>query len=369
MSTPTPEERILAVFERRGVDRIPFNVRHEYWYFVNKARGTLPKEYENLDLPEVCEKWGASWRCYSGYYVESCVSVVYEEAEIVRRRLNNRMLITIKTPVGELNTMVGFDQWGLSSHILEYPIKRPEDLRVLEYLLDNAKVSFDYAAYKRLRRRVGSRGIVSFFFPRSPLQALLYNYLGIFRTYRFLIRYRERVEATMEAIKRYNWKFIEVLATSPIKILNLGENLDVRITSPRLFEKYCLSYYQEVADYLHKRGKYVHIHVDGYAKQLLPLLKETGLDGIEAITPRPAGDVTLDDIKKAIGDEMIIIDGVPYLYLLPEMKVSKLEKFVKKIIAMFSENLILGISDEVPPPSDVSRLRLISKIIDETCRR
>lgn len=364
MADMSEEELILAVFEGRPRDRIPFNIRHEYWYFVNKAKGSLPKEYEGLDLPEICSMWGASWRCYSGYYVESCVNVVYEDVNIVRKEYDRRAKIVIETPVGKLESLIGFDSWGLSSQILEYPIKTVGDIKVLEYVLDSVKVSFSREAYERLRRRVGGRGIVSYFFPRSPLQALFYNYLGIFRTFKFLIRYKAEVEGLMEVIKRHNHKFFEVIGSSPIRVLNLGENIDARITSPRLFEKYCLPYYQEAADYLHRRGKYVHIHVDGYAKPLLPLLRETGLDGIEALTPKPAGDVTLEDIRKAVGDDMVLIDGVPYLYLLPEVSVRELEEFVKRIIMMFPHNLILGISDEVPPPSDVRRLKLISMIIE-----
>ena len=39
-----PEERILAVFERRSIDRVPWNIRPEFWYIVNKARGNSPGE-------------------------------------------------------------------------------------------------------------------------------------------------------------------------------------------------------------------------------------------------------------------------------------------------------------------------------------
>ena len=359
------EERILAVFERRSEVGVPFNIRHEYWYFVNKARGTLPPEYAEMDLADVCWSWGASWRCYSGYYVEACVRVVYEGVEAISEKISGRRVRhVIQTPLGRLESLTAFDEWGLSSQILEFPVKTLEDFRILEFVLDSVEVQFDEEAYERLRRRVKGRGIVSYFFPRSPLQALFYNYLGITRTIRFLRRYRREVEDFMEVIKRYNEKFYEVVASSPIRILNLGENIDARITSPKLFERYCLPYYQEVADYLHRHDKYVHIHVDGYAKPLLPLLKETGLDGVEALTPKPAGDFTLAELKKELGDEMVILDGIPYLYFLPDVDVRMLERFVKDIVSLFSGRLILGISDELPPPSDIARVKLVSRILE-----
>ena len=49
----------------------------------------------------------------------------------------------------------------------------------------------------------------------------------------------------MEDIKRSFDRFYEVMAQTPVKIFNLGGNIGVKIISPRLFEKYCLPYYQE----------------------------------------------------------------------------------------------------------------------------
>ena len=189
--------------------------------------------------------------------------------------------------------------------------------------------------------------------------------MGITRTIKFLFRYKGEVEKLMEQIEYYNDKFYKVIVSTPIKILNLGENIDSRITSPRLFKKYCLPQYQERSSYLHKKGKFVHIHIDGYAKPILPLLKETGLDGVEALTPKPVGDFTLEDLKKAIGDDMVLVDGIPYILFLPSIEVKRLENFVRRIVSMFPDNLVLGISDELPPPSDYRRVRIVSEIIHE----
>lgn len=361
------EERVLGVFEGRDVG-VPFNIRHEYWYYVNRAAGTLPPEYEGLDLADICWSWGATWRCYSGYYVESCVRVSYEGASFRVERRGRRAVVTIETPRGLLRRVVAYDQWGLSSQTLEYPVKSLEDFRILESLLEGVKVEFDEEAYERLRRRVGDKGFVTYFFPHSPLQALFLDWMGIPATIRMLRLERGRVEELMEVIHEHNWRFYEVLARSPIRILNLGENIDVRITSPELFRRYCLPVYREVADYLHGFGKYVHVHVDGYARQLLPLLRETGLDGIEALTPKPAGDFTLEEARAALGDEMVILDGIPYLLFLPHVSVDVLEKFVKRIVELFEGRLILGISDELPPPADVERVKLVSRLLEKLGR-
>ena len=363
------EERIVAIFERKEVDKVPFNIRHEYWYFVNKVQGTLPKEFENLSLADVCEKLGASWRCYSGYYVKSFIKVFHNNVKVTRRMRNNEEIIIIETPKGKLTSVRHKDKWGLSSYPTEHSVKSPRDFKVWEYIFENTKVFFDEKVYQELKKEVRGRGIVSVILPRSPFQALLYNYLGITRTIKFLIRYKKETEEFMEAIKEYNNKFLEVVAKSPVRIINLGENIDVRFTSPKFFQKYCLPYYQEVADYLHKHKKFVHIHVDGFAKPLLQFFRESRLDGIEALTPKPVGDMTLEDIKKALGDELIILDGIPYIFFLPNVNLQKLEDFTRKIVKMFPNNLILGISDELPPYSDVKRVRFVARLLDKLFKK
>lgn len=365
-----PSERILAVFQRKPKDKIPWNIRPEFWYVYNKTRGSLPAKYVGKDIAEICEDWGASWRCYSGYFVESFIRVWYDgEIEFKTSRNGNLITTEIKTPKGVLREVHMLGEFDLSSRLVEYPVKSLEDFKPLRYLLENIRVEFDEKVYEKMKLRIQNRGVLWCFFPRSPLQALFINYMGVERTIRFLFRYKREVEDLMEDIKASNDRFYKVLAHSPVEILNLGENIDSRITSPKLFERYCIPYYQERSDYLHKHGKYVHIHIDGWAKPILPLLKETGLDGVEALTVEPVGDITLEDIKNALGDEMVILDGIPFIFFIPNLiSLEKFDKFVEKIISMFPDNLVLGISDELPPPSDESRVRRVSEIIDRKFR-
>lgn len=365
----TPYEDILAIFERRD-SGVPWNIRHEFWYYYNLARGVLPDKYRGMSLIDVCIEWGASWRCYSGYFTDSFVRVSYTGDVHIERIVNDRIIITLfSTPRGVLKQISLRDEYGLTSRIIEYPVKSLDDFKPLEYILENTRVLFDIETYHRMEENIRGQGIVSYFFPRSPYQRLILEYMGFERTVRFLSRYRSDVEGFMEVIRSSDQIFYDVIASTPIKILNLGENIDVRMTPPRIFEKYCLPYYQERVEYLHRRGKYVHIHVDGYAKQLLPLLRGSGLDGVEALTVKPVGDMTLEDIEKYLGDEIIILDGIPYIYFIPEaVSLDKFEEFVKRIISMFRGRLILGVSDELPPSADTSRVRRVSEIIDMMLR-
>jgi len=363
MKALSEEQRILRIFEGKSVDRVPWMPRIDYWYEVNKARGTLPEGLKGLDLPEVYLKLRAYWRCYWSPYIE----VYYEgDIEVENFSYGDLIITRYRTPLGTLEQRVSTKaEGGFSTRIIKYLISEPEDMRILEYVLENMRYRFNYRAYEKLKRYVGRSGMLWYYFPRTPFQRLLINYMGVRRTFTFLYKYKRDVENLMETIAQSDDGIYEIIASSPIKILNFGDNIDARLTSPRLFEKYCIPYYQERVDQLHKKNKFIHCHVDGYAKPLLHLFKETGWDGVEALTPKPVGDVTLEEIKRALGDEMVMIDGIPYIYFIRSMvSLDEFSRFVERIIKLFDDRLILGISDELPPGGDVSMVRLVAEIID-----
>lgn len=355
---------IISVFEKSPRGRIPWMPRLEYWYLVNKSLGRLPPEYRGLNLTEFYRKLDAYRRCYMGYFTDTAVRISYGgDVEFSSVERDGLTVAFWKTPVGVLRRIVKKAEGGFSSRIVEYPVKSVEDFKIMEYILENIEVRFDYEAYRKLEEELNGQGMVWYFFPRTPFQRLLLDYIGVERTFRLLFRERAKIEGFMEAIAKADDEIYKLIGVSPVEIVNFGDNIDARITSPKLFEKYCLPYYQERTDQLHRKGKYVHCHVDGYAKPLLPLFKETGWDGVEALTPKPVGDVSLEDIRDNLGDELILIDGIPYLYFLPEVDRAKLRDFVWKLLEIFQGRLILGISDEMPPRGDIERVRLIPEII------
>ncbi len=133
---------------------------------------------------------------------------------------------------------------------------------------------------------------------------------------------------------------------------------------PTIWRKYHLPYYSRRNEQLHAAGKRTHIHIDGAMRPLIKLIRESPFDGIEACTPLPQGDVTLEEMKAALGDK-VLLDGIPAVYFLPYFPMDELIDCTKKIIDLFHPRLILGISDEIPPDGDIDRVRLIGEMVQE----
>jgi hypothetical protein len=100
---------------------------------------------------------------------------------------------------------------------------------------------------------------------------------------------------------------------------------------------------------------------------MLPFLGETRLDGVEALTPAPMGDMTLEQIKEGVGDEMVVLDLLPVIDFLPGRPVEDLLEFARRAIEMFAPKLILGISDEISQIGEIEKVEAVSELVDEIC--
>jgi hypothetical protein len=97
-------------------------------------------------------------------------------------------------------------------------------------------------------------------------------------------------------------------------------------------------------------------------RPLIRDIRESPFDAIEACTPQPQGDVTLEEIKEALG-ERILLDGIPAVYFLPYYPEETLVACARRLVDLFHPRLVLGISDEIPPNGDIERVRLIGELV------
>jgi hypothetical protein len=216
---------------------------------------------------------------------------------------------------------------------LKWLIGSEEEMRVALWREEHASWAWDQAEYERLNAEAGDLGAPTINTPRHNIQDLYLNSMGVQNTVYALCDYPETCEAYFR--------------------------------SPKLFAKYLLPVYQEHAELLHRAGKFVCSHWDGDTKPLLPFARETGLDGIEAITPEPQGDVTLEEVRAALGDRMVLLDGIPAILFDRRYPLRELMDCARRVIDLFAPRLVLGISDEISSSGEIERLLPIRDLVDQ----
>jgi hypothetical protein len=363
-SSLTFREMVLAIFRGQDPGRVLWQPRLEFWHQVNHKRGTLPPYLADASLLDVYDYCHASVRYFGGglrqRYRNVNITETWETVADDRKRLRR----TWETPVGVLTEAIGYDEWGLSGHNTEYKLKTPADFKIIEFMLQDEEWYWDQAAYEADLVRIGDRGYPQFYFRRSPIQGLFIEHMGFEHTIFAMHDHPDVIGRYVEAAIEADNAMYDVLCRCPVEILNLGENIDANMDPPRIWLRHLIPYYRRRTEQLRAAGKRVHIHIDGRMKPLLPYLRECPWDGIEAATPLPQGDVTLEEIKQGLGD-LVLLDGIPALYFLPSFPVEDLIACTHRAVELFYPRLVLGISDEIPPDGDIERVRLVGELIQE----
>jgi len=351
----------MAVFEGRNADRLVWQPRLHHWYYVNKARGTLPKEYCRCDVLDVYDDLDASPRAY--HFFNGTVKCV--EGRKVQLRVKEdeeHVYSKYVTPKGSITQVERKTEHGISRLRTEYFLKSVEDFKVLAYVLKHQSFEFDKDLYQKMETLLGDRSEPLITVPWGSIQRLFIVYMGFTNGVIALWKHREQVEELLRVFEENDDKRFKLIRKTPFKIVNFGDNIDEGLCSPPLFRRYMLPYYRKRTKELHAAGKFCTSHWDGKIRQLLPFLQETGLDGLECVPPEPQGNVTLEELKESLKD-MVLIDGIPATHFLPPVSCEELRAFTFRLLDIFAPRLIVGISDMLPPDGDIEKVRMISRMV------
>lgn len=346
------------VYSGRDPGIVVWQPRLEFWYTVNKTRGTLPRHLSEATLEQVYDYCHASIR-----YFSFPLKVRYKNILVSEERLDEKNLKrTWTAATGVLTEVIHYDEWNISAYNFEYILKTPADFKVYELILADEEWYWDTQGLAAETARVGKRGLNMFYARRSPLQSLFIETMGFENAVWMMTDHPEIIGRYMEMRAQYDDAMYQMICENHPPLFNFGENIDAHMDPPAYWRKHLLPYYARRTSQLHAADIATSIHIDGAMKPLLKDIPNCPTTAIEACTPLPQGDVTLEEIKAALGDK-ILIDGIPAIYFLPMYPLEVLVDCAKRVVEMFHPHLILGISDEPPPDSDIERIRLVGEII------
>ena len=111
------------------------------------------------------------------------------------------------------------------------------------------------------------------------------------------------------------------------------ENTSSTLISPDLYRTYSLPQIRDYVDVLHQHGKKAVLHMCGHLKALLPVVRETGLDGINAVTPPPVGTTFFEDVLDAYGEDFLLFGAIldPTVFHGPGVSHDQLRAFLDRL--------------------------------------
>ena len=363
----TRKELNLAIFEGTA-DRVLWQPRLETWIGHHMGYGTLPYRFRSMSNLEIYDALGCSIRYAASVGIDR--SERRDDLVRIEEEHPDHSVYKVRTPVGEITTVCQ-DIWEegrrVNHRIVDFPVKTIEDLRVATDLVERQQFRANPEAFERAAANVAHRAEPTMFLSSSGFTELIKRQCGLPNTYYLLTDHPADVEAYLEACDRRDDRLVDEALKLSCRIFNLGDHATNEFTPPPILKKYLMPRWQRIADRLHAEGRFVHTHWDGNSRLMLPFLRETRLDGVEALTPEPMGDMTLEQIKEAVGDRMVVLDLLPTIDFLPYRPLDEVLEFTRRVMDMFAPKLILGISDEISQVGQIEKVEAISKLVDEVC--
>lgn len=369
MDTMTNRERILAVFDGRPVDRIPWIPRLQLWYEAHRREGTLPEEYRDFSLREIEQDLFGGTAARDGMIFKK----EFGGIDIRTSQVSEMEAVTeYITPVGTLTTRHRgtneLRQQGIKDVQTEYLLKRQEDYAVMEYIIEHMVYSPTFEEYEQYDREIGEDGYPMVHCGDCPFHYWMQGLAGYDQAFYHLNDFPETVERLLSVmtdhLKATVWR---AMLDSPARLIVHGHHLSSQMTPPPLFTRYILPYYEELAPQMRARGKILTLHGDGDTKTILSLIEQAGFGMVECYVCAPMVSNTLADARTTWGSRVIIWGGIPSTILEAPYTDAQFEQYMGALFDTIAPGkaFLLGIADNAMPGSDLRRLRRIREIVEE----
>jgi methylmalonyl-CoA mutase cobalamin-binding domain/chain len=396
---PTHKERILAAMRGEMADVIPFVPRLDLWWLANVSRGTLPEKYRGMMPDDISRAEG--WACY--HMVPNFADVsgpedvlhrsiglfqfkqsVYgwrfsPDVEIAVEKRGDQQVVEYRTSKGSVRTVGGLTRQAMQAGsslgwVEEHAIKKPEDYRVVGHIFANIEVFPQYESAQAHIDATGDDGVAAAGGPSlgaSPMHMIQKEFLDPTQFFYHYRDHQKQMRELAECVGVYFEKALAVIEDSPAEVVLWGANYDDVLTYPPYFEKEILPWLIKISERLRAKGKIVATHTDGENRGLMDLIRGSGVDVAESVTPWPMTQVRIEEYYRRWRDKLTIMGGIPESVLLEDT--ASEEEFEAFLDALFAgvapgDRLVLGTADSTPPDAEFERLHRIQERVEREGR-
>jgi hypothetical protein len=308
-----------------GKERLEKTIRGEKTDLVSwttiiddMTKAGMPQKYQNIDYLSLYREIRCDVMLFGIYYFPEAIrpGMPFElfmpgetigrtegDAHVTERILGNKKLVS-KTQKG---------------HPVKYFVETKEDLEILLDMWSQAGIKSLPGfgeKFKMTEAAMKNDGILALTIDPSPIQMLIEHECGPENFYYLMQDEPELMDEVITAIYRIRKQEYAISAVSDASVVIPVENTSSNLVSPAVFRKYTMGHLRDFADLMHQQGKKAIVHMCGHVKALLAEIKETGIDGIHALTEPPVGSCTFTEALDILGEDLIIMGTLsPHLFL------------------------------------------------------
>ncbi|NLX03965.1 MAG: hypothetical protein GXY33_02350 [Phycisphaerae bacterium] len=353
-------ESLLNMLDGKPARRVVWTADLHYWFAAH--RPDLARD-ERAHLAFCRELGVMPYYWYERFWLGE---PRYDGVEFSQIRDGERTVRLWKTPAGELREHRQFMAESCSEAITRHPVQDQRDLETLLYVLQHRHLEPANLDDYHQRRQLWSQcdGLPSVGLPRSPLPAFLYEWAGLEHGIYLLMDHEELVGRIFDLLDAQEQPILDAVCQAKPPLVHFPDNLSGDNLAG-LFDLHMADRYRRRLDRLHEAGIRVAVHLDGVVRPLLPKLAALGFDAVEALTPAPVGDVTLEDLRPLAGSDRVVLwGGLPGAMFAPPFAWSDLRAHLDKLLACWRGTpFVIGVADQVPPDGDIEFVKRISELL------
>jgi hypothetical protein len=158
-----------------------------------------------------------------------------------------------------------------------------------------------------------------------------------------------------------------LIPSAPGDLLIYDGNIYPGTISPSVFQKYYSPCINSFARVVHDAGKHLAIHYDAKVGTLLDSIGSLEVDTIEAFTPVPTGDITIEKAFSEWPGKLLWINFPSSVFVDSEEAIEiQTQGLLDESKA--DNGLIIGITEDMPETFPVERLGAILRILKRSGR-
>ena len=342
----TGKQRILSTLKGQHHDRVPL------W---------LMDSFANLEQPD---SWTEDWMVADENFLSvrerywnEC-EVFYEYKKLSPYGLCNRILsipnsrmriheeyvrgnrkfirYRIDAPAGQLFHTVAYDKHVATPWEIEHPLKSIEDAKVLMSIPIEETDDLDLSDFFELSERVGDTGVMMMLI-NTPMVTVsssfsFEDYLVYSLTEQTLIE--EMTEIAYARIERI-LEYCLNSGVGPIYRIMGSEQTTPPMGSLETYSRLVLRYEKKMIDSIHAHGQFAAVHCHGNVRQVLPLMREAGVDLLDPVEAPPSGDVAFDEAAHFAGNDMTLAGNIQY----DDLESSNPETIAEQVAHLFDDGV------------------------------
>jgi hypothetical protein len=326
-------------------------------------------------------------------------------------KVGGKTVRRIHTPLGQLREESVYSPLSSSQGITKHFVESEGDLEILLDVLRHRRLApanlDDWPERNRLWQTYG--GVPCIGLPRSPLAAFFVEWAGVQNGSYLLADCPEKCEEAFRLMEEQERPILDAVCELAPPVVHFPDNLSSDC-STGFYDRYMAGAHRQRIERLHAAGVKCAVHLDGTVKGLLPKLIRSGFDAIEALTPKPGGDLEIEEIRDLAGSELasrishnsgadipvcrekgstygrqeclphrtlccstslcskkcgvILWGGVPGILFAPPYTWPQMESHVRRVLDSWQDRpFILGVADQVPPDGDIQFCRRIADLL------